>query len=99
MYQGPDGKWHIVPANAATRELVDDALAFPGVEEKDLIDAWVYNIQALREMAAPMQEKPEVGRTFLQERLSALHEICFGAQPEPAESPEWAMWQGGTLWN
>jgi len=99
MYQGPDGRWHIVPANAATRELVDDALAFPGVAQKDLIDAFVYNVQALREMAAPREASAAPERSFVQERFAALRELCFGGQPEPPSNPEWEMWAGGRLLN
>jgi len=83
--------WDLVP-DGKSKTLCEDLLAFPVVEETDLVDAFVYCVTALREKAQPrlrQQEAVMTGtpwETEMVQRLAAARARCFG-RPEQQKSP------------
>jgi len=79
-------------------ELVQQMRAYPGLEHNDLIDAFVYCIQQLRERMAPASEQPAPLRTDMVTRWQAMESRIFGAEPKPNENEEWLVLAGEDHW-
>jgi len=91
-----DGKWTMLPINREIEVLRDDLLAFPGIEQKDLVDAFVYGVQSARERMAPRAEEEQPAKENWEQRAIRLYLEEHTAPAEDPERPtdEWDAIQG-----
>lgn len=89
------GKWEIIPADSSMETLRDDLLSWPGVLAKDLVDSFVYMVQACCEMGRPSSITAPPMETMQQERTRQWKERMFGVGNTPdTATPEWRVYAG-----
>lgn len=79
--------------------LANQILAYPGLEHNDLMDAFVYCVQKLRERSKPRGEYMAVPYESAQaavtaRRMQLARDACFGAKPKGSPATEWAVFAG-----
>ncbi len=87
------GKWSIRPYGEWARELADDLMAFPGIQEKDRVDAFVYLVEAARQGGVPATNIEKKTMTEWQERVDYFNRMIFEKPPQPGEIPELAVFK------